>query len=519
MSNIRKISNEVVKYVIDRKKRNPELSCRKLSLEASEMYKYNISKSSINNIILDNRLSSPVGRRISKYQVLSQEASGCGYAFLLGANYKLGLSSIVARSLRMAHPIVGLSKASIETLSLAWIMSRAFYNVALDRIANYSKNEIWPLIGRKAARGQLQRYLEMFKMMQTVNNNIVTELSSALQDILCLKMTLKNGSMFYLDGQGRTVWREKNMPLNFSVTLNESNSYINDVIFGNEPMVLFSARPEQNLGEEFLDFIFCFDGFIHENQVEKIDLLNIKGVVIKEVINFMPMRRKLIVGVWPWQHKSIVESASKTPQGIFFLEALGLKFPYFESTIKLAQPIGNKEIKLRSIVITDPGSHVARIALWTNIHPDEMKADDVVSVYVRRHHDFEAGHKVLTSAAKEAVYADDYITAQKILFGAKDILACRTPDEIFSILVDILNNFSKKCFFPQACSGWSLLKMREIFYKRSGLIKRDMASDVIFNIFNSNKLQEIDKLDNAALRFNDSCIFEPSGKRFWLSLS
>jgi hypothetical protein len=280
-----KISNEVVKYVINRKKLNPNLSCRKLSTETSERFKFTISKSSINKIIIDKQLSSPVGRTISKSYTPSQEATGCGYALLLGANYKLGLSEIVANSLKMAHPIVNLSKASIETFTLSWIMSRVFYNVALDRIADYSKNEIWPLIGRKVAKGQLQRYLEMFKIMQTVNNNIVIELSHVLQDALCFKVTLTDRSIFYLDGQGKSVWSDKNMPLNFSTTLNISNSYINSVFFDNEPVLLFSASPEANFGDAFLNFVSSFEGSIPEKRIQRLDTLDLKGIVIKEVTN------------------------------------------------------------------------------------------------------------------------------------------------------------------------------------------------------------------------------------------
>ena len=53
MSNIKKLSNEVVKYVVDRKKKNPDMGCRQLAAEASTRFNYKISKSSINKIIQD----------------------------------------------------------------------------------------------------------------------------------------------------------------------------------------------------------------------------------------------------------------------------------------------------------------------------------------------------------------------------------------------------------------------------------------------------------------------------------
>ncbi len=57
-----KLKQEITDFIIEKKRSDPSLSCRKLVLILNETFKIKVSKSSINAIIKDSRLSGPVGR-------------------------------------------------------------------------------------------------------------------------------------------------------------------------------------------------------------------------------------------------------------------------------------------------------------------------------------------------------------------------------------------------------------------------------------------------------------------------
>lgn len=65
MGVIYKLTEEVIQFLLQRKKDFPAMSCRQLATLASQKFQAKISKSSINNILKRESLSSPVGRRVS----------------------------------------------------------------------------------------------------------------------------------------------------------------------------------------------------------------------------------------------------------------------------------------------------------------------------------------------------------------------------------------------------------------------------------------------------------------------
>lgn len=63
MGVVHKLRKEVINFIVNQKKKNPELSCRALTDLAVETFEIKLSKSSVNNILKNSNLSSKVGRR------------------------------------------------------------------------------------------------------------------------------------------------------------------------------------------------------------------------------------------------------------------------------------------------------------------------------------------------------------------------------------------------------------------------------------------------------------------------
>ncbi len=61
-----KLKQEVIDLIVQKKKADPSLSCRRLVTILREIFRIDVSKSSINDVIKEFRLSNPVGRRSAK---------------------------------------------------------------------------------------------------------------------------------------------------------------------------------------------------------------------------------------------------------------------------------------------------------------------------------------------------------------------------------------------------------------------------------------------------------------------
>lgn len=70
-----KLKDEIINFIIQQKRENPQISCRKLVIILEENFQVHVSKSSVNAILKDAHLSSPVGRtpsdldRIKKFSI------------------------------------------------------------------------------------------------------------------------------------------------------------------------------------------------------------------------------------------------------------------------------------------------------------------------------------------------------------------------------------------------------------------------------------------------------------------
>ena len=62
MGIIYKLNDEIVKYVLQKKRENSRISCRQLALIVEEKFQINVSKSSIGALLKEANLSSPIGR-------------------------------------------------------------------------------------------------------------------------------------------------------------------------------------------------------------------------------------------------------------------------------------------------------------------------------------------------------------------------------------------------------------------------------------------------------------------------
>ncbi len=511
-----KISKDITLAVKRIKSKNSNISVRNISEQVGRKIGIKVSKSSVSAILKKSGLSSPRGRSVSGRSLIRVTSPWAGYFFLWGADALLGLSRAVAACFRRSFPSMRLSERSLRDIVGAWILAKVIYSVDLTKIADYEKSEIWQILGRRVSKGSLTRFIQVFNSLQLVKNEIVTEINHLVQDVHYLRFDLDDKSHFFVDGTFKTIWDGPNIPINFCSTYCNVNSYIDSIFLKGEPVVIFNARPESALSELLAEVIFALDGSSPSKRIRHVRYISSKGIEIKEVTYNVPPKINFIVGIWPWQYKTIAQIEKKKATGYYFNEAFEQKYPCVEETIRYAEHIDNKEVKLRLVLIKESDIGHARIALFTNMDEHEFPAADVVKKFVRRFPFFEDSHKGFLEVLKTPAYVEEFPDDKKILEQAQAVRSSRDADEVFTILVDILNSFMKRTFFPSACWGWSLMKMRELFLKQPGRIRRDYVEDALCNLLVSKRLRHLTDLSAAALRFNEMPIFNADGKKMWI---
>ncbi len=511
-----KISKDIVLAVKAIKRKNNRTSVRQISSQLSSKLGIKVSKSSISAILKKCGLSSPKGRRVSGRSLLRVSSHWAGYFLFLGADAFLGLSSAVAACFRRSFPSIRLTERNLRDIVLAWILAKVIYTVDLTKVADYEKDEIWQILGKRVSKGLLARFIQTFNSLQLVKNEIVTEINHLVQDVHYLRFDLEDKSRFFIDGTFKTIWDGPHIPINFCSTYCNVNSYVETTLLKGEPVVIFNARPESALSEVLAEFIFAFDGSSPTKRIRNIRCISSKGIETKEFTHNVPPKMNFVVGIWPWQYKPIAQLEKKKATGYYFNEAFEQKYPCVEEKIRFAQHIENKEVMLRLILIKETDAGHARIGLFTNMDEHEFPGEDVVRKFVRRFPFFEDSHKDFLEVLKTPAYADEFPDEKKILGQAQAVRSSRDADEVFAVLVDILNSFMQRSFLAPACWGWSLMKMRELFLKQSGRIRRDFVEDSICNLLVSDRLQNLSELKAAALRFNESPVFDADGKKMWI---
>jgi len=167
-----KLKEEVKQLIIDQKKTNPALSCRKLAFLIKEQFQIDLSKSLINNVIKQNNLSSPVGRRrkrelkepkfLPKIKREERPVENGGLFFLKIADLKLSLTSNLAENLLVYLPALAKEKELGDTIETSIFMS-LFKN----------KEDLWLFTGKEISLEALNQYLFQLKQISPLELNKV----------------------------------------------------------------------------------------------------------------------------------------------------------------------------------------------------------------------------------------------------------------------------------------------------------------------------------------------------------
>lgn len=419
-----KLLPQIKAFIIEQKKRDPRLSCRKLSSLISKKFLINLSKSSINSMIKQAGLSSPIGRRRKVRRGLA-EAKGLGCFLLKAVDMYLGgsfyLNEIIKNKLSNRQ----------DPYLLETLLYLPLFKIGLDDQNIPLNSGLWSLVGRSYTSQFILSYLDELQAVKTLPLDILKAISDIFKEVWFIKITLSDNSLLYLDGELRTVWSTPNIPYDFSSTIYKSKGYINNYLNEDLPLIFFTAPGYDIPTKEFFDFLMVQDGL--QRKMVKITLYGNKMEELETIRFSDSNKRYYIFGLWPWQFERYRKIKINDEFKAIYLEPLQEDFYIAEAEIALTQPKINQRVTLRGCVLKKSRVGKVNLIIATNKPPDKASLEDIVYSYLNQWPEPEKifsdfSHKIelfTYTASSRKVFSIESLTLKPSdLLDVKEVLDC-----------------------------------------------------------------------------------------------
>lgn len=556
MGVVYKLKPEIVDFIVQQKKEDPSLSCRALAEITEERFQQRVSKSSINNLLKDFKLSSPVGRRgpskkakargvrqkfsLSEakkkelFSAVSQHRSaapakgrplmegmteGAGSIFLKAAEWELSHQPVLQDILQEYCP--GLTEKNTYDMACLVSYLKVFHVGSSEDLQKNTVPLLWELRGadKQGLLQQVQTFLSQISKKDEFFLKFSLKIPQIFTQVLGFRYILKDGESFFIDGQNASIW--KNIQTIFPTTLSSATERLAKII-NNANFACFCSILPKNIekfdgNSIFSNFFKCFNN-VQSKKIQKIDIIAENGDILAEFDNIPQIKRDFIAAVWPWDDMFQVFLNSKdiVCEGKIDNHVAGKDISYKEMMIKWK--CDGSLMPVRGVGIIEPFSNVPALVVISNMGPEKISARDLGRQYFQRWPNVENGtcFSLLTkpaqwkaglSAAKmpEAPFLPEKFFGRDPLWMAVDQL---------SILLD---RFSRRRFFPEHYHDLDFETMNHRFYHLPGRVIED-GQRMVVDIQAPEASVYFRDFLSAARRLNESNVKNFSGKQVSINI-
>jgi len=570
MGVIYKFKWEVIDFILRQKGENPDLSCRRLAQMVNQQFQMRVSKSSVNTILKNAQLSSPVGRRslgekkepfapsqmqeevapkpiihaeilpfpsakkarrvVKKVSsktddhvssVISREIStmalphdGMGCIFLKAVEWGLSPTPILGELLK--DYVKGFSLEDIDAASEVLLYLNGFGLHDVDDLAQYQGTGLWKLnqLSSHFDYRIVTRFYKSLHNFDELGLRMAMEIDQLFTQVKALKIFCEDGQEIFLDAgffRINNVQSDKTYYLQGNVLSNLTEQ----VISNRRPTLIKYAPGQTALSKEFHDFVACY-----ENRAGKkiigVSIIDAEGQELSKFASIPEQKRYFVIGLWPWQKE--------------FDMFLGHRV---EKTQKeLLHPLSQQKITLLEIepgIVEDLTRHLSPairgclinggiggnpiVTLLTNIPASQMSTEAVARSYLLRWPSI--GQKEQNSPLKAL---KENISTHSYSYGY-DSYATGFGEQI----AFLLRRLEQTCYH-QFFSHWmgdrnDTTVEISIYYKLSGYWQDQKDYFLVTLISSSLSSAERKTLEYAIMRLNESNVRDPSGRQVFVEMT
>ncbi len=550
MGVVYKLKQEVIDYILELKKLDENLSCRKISELASARFQKNISKSSINAILKDSSLSSPVGRRglnkpkedkfripahrkeqifvnipTSILTVQPQPSSvfsvkppleNVGIFFLKAAEWQMKRQGVL-RFLCEKYS-ADAHDEKIFKIAESSLFLPIFGVRQEEDLLSFDNKSFWDIndIEIKPTTYQKTESLDVLKSLEENRSQVLLEHGQMFSEASFFQVFLEDGTSFCFDCQNNASWDENNVHCDFSSCLDKSFDFLSINIINNvNPVVLRQATSEGGFSPSFLNMMAAFEN-TPGKRMKRVDLLTSKKEIISSFEKILQKRRLFIVGIYDCDDlaQKILGGKHQLSKTFSFSPTQKI-YRYATATTAFRLPDGT-QISSDIVFVRAEKDAGPQFGLLTNMVFKDGSADEVIRLFLERwpspvkgHVYFQERQKTVLSSSRDIIaYPDEKIEhlSREKLFEEKSFLS-----QTINVILLRIHDYACRHFFPAQLAQASFEEALRKIYSLSGEIVREKDRVCIKTAFTKNESQD-SQIAFVAERVNESAVCDPQGR-------
>ena len=553
MGVIYKLKQEVIDYILELKKLDEALSCRKISELASTRFQKEISKSSVNAILKESSLSSPIGRRgrqrakeekfkipehrkeqifinIPAALLVPQPSAdpaaalspkplmeNAGTFFLKAAEWQIKRQGILRFLCEKYNAEAHEEK--IFKIAESFLFLPIFGATKEDAFLSFDKKSFWELndIDMSPTTYQKAESFDMLRGLETKKSQVLLEHGQIFSEASFFQILLEDGTSFCLDCQSNSSWDENNVHCDFSSCLDKSFDFLSRNIINNtQPVILRQAAGEGNFSASFLSMIAAFEN-LPGKRIKRVDLMTSHKETVSSFEKPLHKKRYFIVGIYDCEAlaRKVLGDKKQLPKTF---QAPLSKAVYGYTTATTAFRLASGEQMSANIIFLNAEKEsVPRFGILTNTPFRTQPIEEVIRLFLEKW-PMPAEGQAFFKARQQKTLATSMDILSSLDGKIEDLShqGLLAESSFLSQAVNLLllrvHDYARRHFFPAECMHLSFEEALKKFYRLSGEVfkEKDIVKVKISRPPQETQAQE---LAFAAQRINESAVFDPQGRR------
>jgi len=375
---------------------------------------------------------------------------------------------------------------------------------------------LWSLIDKKFILEDLLSYPIELQKVNALSSDISRIISSVFQEVSCVRISLLDGTNFYLDGQLHTVWSTSHLPYSFSITINNIKGYINKYFQEHAPLILFMAPGYDIPTKEFFDFMLNLDS-PEKTVFIRLALFGNKLEVL-ENFEFRNVQKHFFVfGLWPWQFREYRKVKAIGDFKPFYFEPLKKDFYIAAAEIELSQPNVNKKVTLKGCALKTNFQEKTRLLILSNLPPEITSLEELANLYLDRWPNLEEAFQDFSRKIELFTYTAN---SQRFFSSENQFLSQGLGGDIkglFEHYLKTLDLYVRWHFLPLGYEDKDFSTIKKQFYGLKASFKKQ-KDHILVTFQPPSDYPLLKDLRYAVNRINERKAIFPDGKRLWLSV-
>ena len=439
--------------------------------------------------------------------VEEREVECSGAMILKAADYLIGGAQIISEAIAKS---IEIPDANLITKTEGLIYSALFDLSKENELAI-----LRALLGKEISLDNISTYYDELQNVMAMSNVLSQLAANFLREVRCIKFTLSDKSLIYLDGQMQTVWSTPYTPYDFNASINSIKTCIDRYLNKDMPFTLLMAPGYDTPSKEFFNFLLALDA--SHNRFTK---LSLSGNDLEELDSFSfeeTKKRFFVFGLWPWQFTSYRKVNKILDYKPVYLELLKKTLYMAHIEIELFQPHIAQSLKLAGYAVKSSPNEKTRIVILSNLALPQTTPEELGRIYFSHWPNFEEAFHDYSHKIEVFTYtatARRYFPTEKLSFARippRDIRA------FFAEYLRALDLYAKWHFLPSGLEDTDFPTTKKNLYDLKCLIKKEnIHTAVIFQPPPGYKF--LKELEYTCHRLNEREIFSSDGKKLWFSV-